>query len=410
MRKHLFRREVLAVQHDHFFGDPVFYQPLSTRILLLAALAVFCVIAGFAASAQIKQTENVRGFIYAANGEIKVYGNRSGVIQQLYVSNGELVGRGQSLASIIEPGYEQSGEAANDKVVAHLQQQIEQVEGRLYLSIQRQQLVIEQSQRRQAALREELLIRADEDDLALQQLDLADDEFKRLEQLRERGAISDSELAQGKSSQVSLRKSFQGTRMAIQTSRRMLQDIGLELVLEQSRLKDEQIALGISLSQLQQRKEEAQYKQHFAITAPVAGRINNLLLAEGDQLDPRRPLVSIVADAPAYEAQLFVPSRALGRLSAGQTVLLNYDAFPFYQYGSYEAVISSIGTSALDPREHLIPLEVNEPVYLIKAQLKAEPNKLRLRAGMQFSAQLVTGERTILQGIFQPLTALARRL
>lgn len=410
MRKHLFRREVLAVQHDHFFGDPVFYQPLSTRILLLAALAVFCVIAGFAASAQIKQTENVRGFIYAANGEIKVYGNRSGVIQQLYVSNGELVGRGQSLASIIEPGYEQSGEAANDKVVAHLQQQIEQIEGRLYLSIQRQQLVIEQSQRRQAALREELLIRADEDDLALQQLDLADDEFKRLEQLRERGAISDSELAQGKSSQVSLRKSFQGTRMAIQTSRRMLQDIGLELVLEQSRLKDEQIALGISLSQLQQRKEEAQYKQHFAITAPVAGRINNLLLAEGDQLDPRRPLVSIVADAPAYEAQLFVPSRALGRLSAGQTVLLNYDAFPFYQYGSYEAVISSIGTSALDPREHLIPLEVNEPVYLIKAQLKAEPNKLRLRAGMQFSAQLVTGERTILQGIFQPLTALARRL
>lgn len=410
MRKHLFRREVLAVQHDHFFGDPVFYQPLSTRILLLAALAVFCVIAGFAASAQIKQTENVRGFIYAANGEIKVYGNRSGVIQQLYVSNGELVGRGQSLASIIEPGYEQSGRAANDKVVAHLQQQIEQIEGRLYLSIQRQQLVIEQSQRRQAALREELLIRADEDDLALQQLDLADDEYKRLEQLRERGAISDSELAQGKSSQVSLRKSFQGTRMAIQTSRRMLQDIGLELVLEQSRLKDEQIALGISLSQLQQRKEEAQYKQHFAITAPVAGRINNLLLAEGDQLDPRRPLVSIVADAPAYEAQLFVPSRALGKLSAGQTVLLNYDAFPFYQYGSYEAVISSIGTSALDPREHLIPLEVNEPVYLIKAQLKAEPNKLRLRAGMQFSAQLVTGERTILQGIFQPLTALARRL
>jgi membrane fusion protein len=190
----------------------------------------------------------------------------------------------------------------------------------------------------------------------------------------------------------------------------MLQDISHELALEQSRLADEQIALQVNLSQLQQRKQEALYEQEFAITAPVSGRINNLMLASGDQLDPRRPFVSIVADAPAYEAQIFVPSRALGKLRTGQVVLLNYDAFPFQQYGSYEAVVSSIGTAALDPREYLIPLDVSEPVYLIKAELPLDQNVLNLRAGMQFSAQLVTGERTILEGIFEPLTALARRL
>ncbi|MDP2284814.1 MAG: HlyD family efflux transporter periplasmic adaptor subunit [Pseudohongiella sp.] len=410
MRENLFRREVLMVQHDHFFGDPVFYQPLSLRILLLSALACFCVLAGFAAVASIKQTEYVRGFIYAANGEVKVYGSRSGVIQQLRVTNGELVQQGQALATVIKPDYEQSGELANHAILLHLEQQISQIEDRLALSAQRQQLAIEQSQRRQSALREELLIRADEDDLSAQQLQMADDEVIRLEQLRARGAISDSELAQGKSSLVSLRKSFQGTRMAIQTTRRMLHDISHELALEQSRLSDEQIALQINLSQLQQRKQESLYEQQFAITAPVSGRINNLMLASGDQLDPRRPFVSIVADAPAYEAQNFVPSRALGQLRTGQVVLLNYDAFPFQQYGSYEAVVSSIGTAALDPREYLIPLDVSEPVYLIKAELPLDQNVLNLRAGMQFSAQLVTGERTILEGIFEPLTALARRL
>ena len=410
MSENLFRREVLAFQHDHLFGDPVFYQPSSLRFLLLSALVVLCVITGFAASAHIKQTENVRGFIFAANGEVKVYGNRSGVIQQLQVNNGDLVEQGQTLAIVIEPGYEQSGATANHTVVLHLEEQIAQIEDRLLLSAQRQQLIIEQSQRRQTALREELLIRADEDDLSRQQLQMAEEEYERLEQLRARGAISDSELAQGKSSLVSLRKSFYGTRMGIQNNRQMLQDISHDLALEQSRLKDEQIALRINLSQLHQRKEEAQFRQYFAVTAPVAGRINNLLLADGDQLDPRRPLVSVVADAPAYEAQLFVPSRALGKLSAGQRVLLNYDAYPFFQYGSFEAVISSIGTSALDPREHLIPLDISEPVYLIKAVLSAEQSKLSLRSGMQFSAQLITGQRTILQGIFQPLTALAGRL
>lgn len=410
MRKNLFRREVLMVQHDHFFGDPVFYQPVPLRILLLAAVAVFCVLTGFAATANIKQTEHVRGYVVAANGEVKVYSNRSGVIQRLHAANGELVLKGQTLASVIEPGYGQSGEAANHTVILHLEQQILQIEDRLVLSAQRQQLAIEQSHRRQSALREELAIRADEDDLSSQQLQLADDEFVRLEQLHTRGAVSDSELTQGRSSLVNLKKSSQVSRIALQSTQRMLRDIGHELALEQSRLKDEQIALRITLSQLQQRREEALYAQQFLITAPVAGRVNNLLLTDGDQLDPRRPLFSIVADSPDYEAQLFVPSRALGKLTAGQTLLLNYDAFPYQQYGSYEATVISIGTSAIDPREHLIPLDINEPVYLIKAELHDGLTNLSLKAGMQFSAQVVTGQRTILQGMFEPLTALARRL
>ena len=99
MRENLFRREVLTAQHDNIFGDPVFYQPLSLRFLVLSALTILVVVLGFAASAHIKQTENVRGFIFAANGEVKVYSTRSGVIQQLHVSNGDLVEQGQTLNS-----------------------------------------------------------------------------------------------------------------------------------------------------------------------------------------------------------------------------------------------------------------------------------------------------------------------
>lgn len=410
MRENLFRQQVMMIQHDHFFGDPVFYQPLSLRVLLLSALAVFSVIAGFAASASIKQTENVRGFIYAANGEVKVYGNRSGVIQQLYVGDGELVSSGQALALVMEPGYDHSGRAAKQAHISYLEQQISQIQDRLVLSGEKLELVQEHSLQRQSALHEELEMRRHDYDLTVLQLQMAEDEYARLERLRELGAISESELAQGKTNLVSVKKSFQSVRMALQATSRMLQDSGHDLAQELTRLKDEQIVLQINLSQLQQRREDAEYEHQFVLTAPVSGRVNNLLLADGDQLDPRRPFVSIVADAPAYEAQMFVPSRALGKVKAGQTVLLNYDAFPFQQYGNHEAVISSIGTSAIDPREHLIPLDVNESVYLIKAELPPDHSDLTLRAGMQFSAQLVTGQRTILQGIFEPLTSLARRL
>lgn len=410
MRDNLFRREVLMAQQDHFFGDPVFYQPLSLRALLLSALTFFAIITGFVSLAGIKQTEQVRGYIHATNGDVKVYSNRSGVIQQIHVRNGQLVSQGEALASVIEPGYNESGKAAKQAHIHRLEQQISQIEDRLLLSAERQRLAKDQSQQQQAALGEELVIRRVESDLTVIQLAMAEDEYSRLEQLHMRGTISDSELAQGKSSLVLMKKNFQGMQMALQTTNRMLQNSAHELAKELTRLKDEAIALQINLSQLQQRREEVQYEHQFALTAPVSGRVTNLLSTNGDQLDPRRPFVSIVADSPAYEAQMFVPSRALGKVATGQKVLLNYDAFPFQQYGSYEAVVSSIASSAIDPREYLIPLDVNEPVYLIKAVLPPEQDALSLRAGMQFSAQLVTGQRTIIEGIFEPLTSLARRL
>lgn len=410
MRNNLFRPEVLASQHESLFGDHVFYQPFSLRALVLASVACFCVLIGFSASASIKQTVSVRGYVAAVDGEIKVYANRNGVIQQLHVSNGDLVSRGQTLAFAGDAGYLQSGADAKQVSILHLEQQLTQIEDRLSLLQHRQQLALEQSQWRQEALSEELRIRDDDLQLTAQQLEMAEHDFTRLELLHARGAIADSELTQGKHALITARKSFQGGRIAKQTARRLWQDSRHELAREQAAFKDEQIALAISLSQLQLRRQEMQYEHQFAVTAPASGRISSLLLSNGDQLDTRQPLVSIIADKPHYEARMFVPSRALGKLKAGQQVLIDYDAFPLQQYGTFEAVISSVATSPIDPREYLIPLDINEPVYLVKAQLREQAKDLHLRSGMQFSAQLVTGEQTLQQTIFEPLSAIARRL
>ncbi|MBU2097999.1 MAG: HlyD family efflux transporter periplasmic adaptor subunit, partial [Gammaproteobacteria bacterium] len=224
MRNSLFRREVTASQHDHFFGDPVFHQPMSLQVLLLMAVGLFCVIAVFAANANIRQTENVRGFIYTTNGEVKVYANRSGVIDQLHIRNGQLVSRGQTLVSLINPAYNQAGVEAEKTSVDHIEQQITQIEQRLGLSVERQQLAFEQAQSRQVALHEELQLRDDDFHLTVQQLEMADDEYARLELLRTTGAISASELAQGKNALITVRKAVQAVRLSQQTTKRLWQD------------------------------------------------------------------------------------------------------------------------------------------------------------------------------------------
>ena len=93
---------------------------------------------------------------------------------------------------------------------------------------------------------------------------------------------------------------------------------------------------------------------------------------------------------------------------------MSYDAFPFQLYGTHSAEVARISGTVIDPREHLIPLEVNEPVYLVRAStgsvIEHAGSLYQLQPGMQFTADVVTGEETLMQRITRPLSSVERRL
>lgn len=410
MRENLFREEALLSQYGTRFGDPVFYQPLSLKALALSATAFLAVLLAFAAFAQVKQTESVRGYLSAVGGEVKIFSARNAVINELHVSNGQFVAKGDLLASLSEPGVDESGADVHALLIQHLDEQISALEKRLALLQDRRLMTREQRELRVLALVDELSIREHEFSLTQLQQEMAEKDYARLGLLGNLRVISERELEQGRTALLSVQKSVQSNRLAMESTRRLLQQSDHERILDQSLMADEQLMLEINLSQLLQRREEMLFQQGFALTAPVSGRINNLLLAPGDQLDARHPFAGIAPEQARYQAQLFVPSRALGQVETGQDILLSYDAFPFYEHGVFQATVKSISELALDPRQYMIPLELNEPVYLLVAELGADNAALTLRSGLQFSAHLVTGQRSILRGILEPFDSVRRRL
>ena len=114
------------------------------------------------------------------------------------------------------------------------------------------------------------------------------------------------------------------------------------------------------------------------------------------------------------QALLYVPSRALGELRRAQQVLLAYDAYPATVYGYFPARIERIAETVVDPREHIFPLDVQEPIYLVRAtpELFSAPHQgqLSFRSGMQFSAYVVIGRQSLLQRLLSPLQRLRRRV
>ncbi len=414
MRTELFRQQVLLARANTQFGSAVFHQPLSVRLLVLGVLLGFLVFISFAALADFKQTERVRGYLTSISGELKLYSSRAGIFQQIHHSEGQKVRAGEVIATISEAQTDVSGRQHTQVLLTHLEQQIAQYRQRVTLLKNQSVFVSTQLQERIVSTEAELLLLREEHAIIKQRLELSEQELSGSQILLERGSIAGREHNQMKTNWYSLLQLSKNAEVGLQSKMLALQEARHQLKIQPLQYEDELLLLNSSISQLQARSSELQTQGLFTLTAPDTGVISNLLARAGDYADPRIPVLTLVPADYVLEAMLYLPSRALGKVETGQEVMLAYDAYPYQTYGTFVAHITQISTAVMDPREHLFPVELSEPVYLVKAaiaqQSVAAAGAKKLQPGMQFSAEIITGNESVLQRLLSPFSSLRRKL
>jgi membrane fusion protein len=118
----------------------------------------------------------------------------------------------------------------------------------------------------------------------------------------------------------------------------------------------------------------------------------------------------IVPAGGRTRVELYVPTSAAGFLRSGQDVRLAVDAFPYEQFGTVDARITYIANAPV-ARQTVAGVI---PTYLVNAELtepfvRAFGRKQPLVAGMTLAARIITRRQTLLEWLFQPLFAVARR-
>jgi len=414
MSRELFRIEAVRASAGPKFGNPVFYQPVSVKILITVLSIIFILFLLFAASAQIKQTQLVRGYLSPLEGETKIYSPRAGIFQQIISHEGQYVEEGDILATVTDTEFDAAGKQTSSVLLEHLDQQKTQLLDQLNLVHQRAQLNAEQLLSRANAYERELALLHEENQVLMHRLDLAEKEYNSNQILLQSGAISLSEHNQKLSVYYNFLQTSKTNLLQIEGKKLSLTDARQQLKLHPMLIKDELLSVEGMLSQLSARRQELESSSSFTITAPFDGNIFNLLSSAGNYADPRVPLLTLIPATYTLEAVLYLPSRALGKVAIGQELMLTYDAYPYQTWGHFRALITGISETVMDPREFLIPIELPEPVYLVKARLLQQylndPTLRQLRSGMQFSAEIHTDTQTILQRIFKPFTSLGRKL
>ncbi|MFN4053614.1 MAG: HlyD family secretion protein [Alishewanella aestuarii] len=411
----LFRENAIKQQSARLDGDVIIAQPLSSTLLTAILVCVVLALITFLSLASFNRKETVTGYLKPDIGLAKVMSPRSGVIQQVFIEDGQQVQAGERLALLRMPDQLAMG----DSLSSTLQQAIEQ---QIALVSQRREQVITQFNQQASEYQSRLRLSQNLlQDLRAQQQLLQERLALHLQRqqdyiaLQQRGAISATELQQQQELVLNLRQQLAELNASAQNQK--AQFAQLEGLIE--RLPGEQqqqlALLDSELSRLSQQYTELSARGEMLITAPISGRVTNLVAETGANVRAELPLLTIMPDNAELQAILLVPTRAYGFVMPGQRTRLRFDAFPYQRFGLYEGEVIKTAQAIVLPGEVDMPVAVQEPVYRVQVALgqqaiRAYGTTVPLQSGMLLSADIVLEQRSLISWLFEPILSLQGRL
>ncbi|CAM3926087.1 HlyD family secretion protein [Rheinheimera salexigens] len=411
----LFRANAVKQQGAKLDGDVIIAQPLSSSVLTAILVCVVIIIAIFLSVTSFNRKETVTGYLKPDMGLAKVVSSRAGVIQQLYVDDGQQVQAGDRLALITIPEHLAAGESLTNTLFQGLLHQTE------LISLRKQQL---QSQfvQQQAEFSTRLILSknllhdiAAQHALLQQRLQLNQQRYQNYQTLNNSGAISTIELQQQHELVLNIQQQQAELNANEQSQKAQIEQLSGQLQRLPSEQQQQLAMLDTDISRLKQQQTELNARGELLITAPIAGRVTNLVAEIGNNVQIGLPLLTIMPDNAKLQAVLLVPTRAYGFVKVGQHTRLRFDAFPYQRFGLYQGQVIKTAQAIMMPNEVDMPVAVQEPVYRVEValdsqQIRAYGNTVPLQSGMLLSADIVLEQRSLLAWLFEPILSLKGRL
>lgn len=411
----MFRVEALKAQKQKLHGDVFLTQPISFAIISLIILSVIGLAVVLLLTGSYARSEHVIGHLVPSKGLVKIQAAQFGTLQTLHAREGDLVQAGQALADIQLSRHTQDGRSVADKSLEALARQKIVVESQI--ALEQNQFEAEQAQLASEKAEVELRAQSLSVRLGLQKQITASAEaaYRDVQGILEKGFISKVESERRLQTWLSQQAQEKLIEQELAAARARFDQLEIRSRSLPTESKQRLARLDAQLTEIDSRKVDQEGRQAYAVTSPVNGRVVSIATSSiGRTVQAGQPLLTILPEGSALEAELFVPSRAAGFVETGQEVRLLYDAFPYQRFGSFPAQITQVTQTILAPSEALVPFEIAEPVYRVTATLTAEEitargKEIALQSGMTLTANIVLERRSFLDWLLAPLRAVEGR-
>ncbi|WP_372624037.1 HlyD family type I secretion periplasmic adaptor subunit [Falsiroseomonas sp.] len=142
------------------------------------------------------------------------------------------------------------------------------------------------------------------------------------------------------------------------------------------------------------------------LRAPSAGLVRGLAVTRpGAVLQPGALVAEILPADAALTVEARISPRDIGFIEPGQPVTVKVHAFDFSRFGTVEGRLERISAGSFLDEQHQPYWRAR--VLLSQEHVGRDPDLARLAPGMTVSAEITTGQKTVMQYLLKPLHAAA---
>ncbi len=417
MSQGLFRQEVIDAKRGEWLGSIIVAAPLSRWWSTSLALVMAATILLFLLLGHYTRRETVAGQLVPSAGLLNVVAPGAGTVTGLLVHDGQEVKGGDVLLRL---SSEQDSALLGDThelVGRQLATQRARLQDDLSNQAQSSRQQAGALQAKAALLRAQLAQIAGQLNIQQQQVASNQQLLARIKPLAAKGFVSAVQIQQQETTVLDAQAQHKAlvrqqldVRQQLNATQQQLAELPLDAA---GRRNDTERRLaGVVQSMAQNEMQRA-----VVLRAPRDGVVSAVLLKEGQMVGAGQALLSILPSGSTLQAQLLVPSRAIGFIEPGSRVVMRYQAFAYQKFGQQYGRVADISRSALTSTEveALVGQQPREPVYRVKVALdrqevlaygRPEP----VRPGMALDADILMERRRLIEWVFEPLYGIGHRL
>ncbi len=410
MTSQLFRPEVAAQKARRAQGTIALMQPLKSWVLTTFVLSTALCIACVLIFGQYTKRAHVAGVILPTTGLVDIVAQSDGVVESVYVQEGDWIAKKSSVVAIGRVRGLRVGDAnkamqielrnrsrlSSDLLDARLGQldgQLERLRGQIGAS------AIELKQ-----IQQSIATRA-------QRAILAQDALRRYEAIGDK-LVSEVAIVQQREEVLAQLEAKQLLERQATELRRSIAGLRQDLDLIPIERKALIAAADRDNSLLRKEQIAEESANFYKLQAPVNGSVAARMVEVGQAVKIGQPLLTMVPAGSLLEAELMIPSSAVGFVRVDDVVLLRYDAFPFQKFGHQRGRVKRISRSAVaSQRDSAGQQQLYRVLVRLDSQtIKAYGNEEPILPGMRFQADILGETRHIYEWVLEPLYSVSGSL
>jgi len=401
--------------------------PNSTKVILYTIFLLIFFFFIWAYFTNVDQLVRGEAKVIPYGQNQKVQNFEGGIISEILVKEGDLVQKGDALLKIENKQYSSIYEKnvfeidelkirekrlfaeANDKEFnIEKNDEISKKEYALYLSNK------EQVNSKIKVLEEQLVQKIKEKDEVYSRIKYLNNSYALIEQernvlepLSDKGIVSKVELLKLKREANSIKDELEATKLTLSRLDSIISESKNRIIESKQEFKNSaQKELNEVTSKLNQSSKENQgledQVKRTLITSPVTGYIKKLNINTiGGSVQPAMDLVEIVPIEEKLLIETKIKPEDIAFLKSGLKASIKFTAYDFAIYGSLDGEIEKISPDSTTN-------EKDETFYLIyiktdKSYLGDEKNPLNIIPGMRGSADIITGQKSVLTYLLKPI-------